>query len=168
MKSEIYMTHVNINSTESGKKVMFGTLAVPGAVIGAELLLSGGIISTSFWGGKAAISAGAQAIMNRGNVDLFDVGVDAVMTPGASALFGGAVDIYAGKNSRVNWVGNGKSFGEFGIDVGTGYLSGTLSSKTFNSVTPYLQNGMERALFNTVTTIPSAFVGGGANKVIKR
>lgn len=168
MQSEIFMTRFNINWSDASTKVLLGTLAVPAAVIGGEFLLSGGIISTSFWGGKAAISAGTQAIMNKGNVDLFDVCMDAIMTPGASALFGGLVDVNVGRSINVNWVGNGKTLGQFGLDVGTGYLSGTLNSKAFNSVSPYLQNGTERAIFNTVTSTPSSVLGGGVNYVIKK
>jgi len=168
MQSEIFMTRFNINRSDASTKVLLGTLAVPAAVIGGEFLLSGGIISTSFWGGKAAISAGTQAIMNKGNVDLFDVGMDAIMTPGASALFGGAVDVNIGRRINVNWVGNGKTLVQFGLDVGTGYLSRTFGSKAFNSLNPYLQNGTERAIFNTVISTPSSVFGGGINQVIKK
>ncbi len=168
MQSEIFMTRFNINRSDASKKVLLGTFAVPTAVIGGQFLLSGGIISTSFWGGKAAISAGTQAIMNKGNVDLFDVGMDAIMTLGASQLFGGAVDVNVGRSININWVGNGKTLRQFGLDVGTGYMSGTLSSKAFNSLSPYLQNGTERAIFNTVTSTPSSVLGIGVNQAIKK
>ncbi len=168
MQSEIFMTSFNINRSEASSKALIGTFAVPAAVLGGELLLSGGIISTSFWGGKAAISAGSQAIMNKGNVDVFDVGMDALMTPGASALFGGAVDINVGKDININWLGNGKTLSQFGVDVSTSYLSGKMSSKAYNSISPYLQNGTENAIFNTVISVPSSVLGTGANKVIKK
>ena len=106
--------------------------------------------------------------MNKGNVDVFDVGIDAIMTPGASALFGGAVDINIGKDININWLGNDKTLGQFGLDVVTGYLSGKMSSKVSNSLSPYLQNGTESAIFNTVVSTPSSVLGGGVNQTIKK
>jgi len=169
MQSEIFMTRFNINRSDASTKVLLGTLAVPAVVIGGEFLLSGSIISTSFWGGKAAISAGTQAIMNKGDVDVFDVAADAFLTPGASALIGGAVDYNPfRKNNTFNDVGVNKTIGQFGLDVGTGYLSGTLGSKASNGLSPYLQNGTERAIFNTVISTPTSVLGGGVNQAIKK
>ena len=167
MQSQIFLERFNITKEQAQKSVLIGTFSVPASVVIGEYLLSGGIISTSFWAGKAAISAGTQAILNKGNVDLLDVGMDAFMTYGASALFGGMVDVNVGRNINLNWVGNGKTLGQFGLDVGTGYLFGTLNSKAFNGVSPYLQNDTERAILNTVTSTPSSVLGGGVNKAIK-
>jgi hypothetical protein len=169
MQSEIFMTRFNINRSDASTKVLLGTLAVPAAVIGGEFLLSDGIISTGFWGGKAAISAGIQAIMNKGDVDVFDVAADAFLTPGVSALIGGAVDYNPfRKNNTFNYIGGNKTLGQFGLDVGTCYLSGTLGSKASNALSPYLQNGTERAIFNTVTSVPSLVLGAGINQTIKK
>lgn len=148
-------------------KVAAYTLAVPLAVIGSAEILAGGIISTEFWAGKAAVSAGTQAITNRGNVDLWDVGVDALCTPGASALFGGPVDIIPGKENPIRIIGINKSLKQTGIDVGTELLFNKAGDKIFNNMKPFLKNKGEKILFNTVIGLPMSSVSKGANYIIR-
>ncbi len=123
---------------------------------------------TEFWLGKAVISAGTQAIMNKGKVDAFDVLTDATLTVGASSLFGGAIDVHPwDKAHPIKIFGMNKSMSEFGIDFSTGYISGKIGDKAFNSLTPHLQNKVEENLLNTVISIPSSVFGKGIEKVVK-
>lgn len=162
MKSEIFMTRMSTNTADWGTDVMLGTLSVPAAVLG------GATFSTSFWAGKALISAGTQAIMNKGDIDVFDVGMDAFLSPGAGAILGGAVDWTPFGTQNFNYVGGNKSVGEFGTDATTGYAFGKLNDMKYSNINKYLKNSFEQGLFNTVTSTSFSILGGGTNKVLKK
>ena len=133
-------------------------------VIGGDKLLAGGIISTEFWAAKAAISAGTQAIMNNGDVDLADVAIGAVTTPGAGALLGGLVDYYGGSDLRI--AGANKSLSQTVTDIGTGALGNKLGANGFNSTKSFLNNGFERGMMNATISVPTSVLGSGLNKAI--
>lgn len=123
---------------------------------------------TEFWLGKAAISAGTQAVMNKWRVDVFDVMADATLTVGASSLLAGAIDVYPWDNVQpIKIFGMNKSMSEFGIDFSTGYISGEIGEKALNSLKPHLQNKGERNLLNTVISIPSSVFSKGIEKAVK-
>jgi len=170
--------HARTISNPGAKAVYEGQAAFlnsPATKIGVTLMLapfalSGGIISksTEFMLYKAAISAGTQAAMNKGNIDVFDVGADALLAPGASRLFGSAIDIRPFSKDKFNWIGGHKSLGEFGLNAGTKYISGKIGSSAYNQVSPLLQNSTERAIFYNVISIPTSVFGKGLNKAINQ
>ncbi|MBN2757120.1 MAG: hypothetical protein JXR51_08090 [Bacteroidales bacterium] len=149
-------------------KVAAYTIGVPLSIIGSAEILAGGIISTEFWAGKAAVSAGTQAITNKGDVDLWDVGVDAICTSGASALFGGPIDINLFDENPIKITGINKSLRETSIDIGTEMLFNKAGDKVFNSVSPYLKNKGEERLFKTVIGLPMNSISKGTNYVLKK
>jgi RHS repeat-associated protein len=154
---------INNNAT----KVTAATVGLPLAVVGSAELLAAGIIETEFWAGKAVISTLTQAITNKGNVDVWDVGVDAFMTPGASALFGGLVDITPTRKNPIRIVGMNKSIKETGIDISTELFFNKQGNKAFNSVSPYLKNLGEKRLLNTVIGLPMNSLSKSANYILK-
>ncbi len=123
---------------------------------------------TEFGLGKAAISAGTHAVMNKWRVDVFDVMADAALIVGASSLLAGAIDVYLWDNVQpIKIFGMNKSMSEFGIDFSTGYISGKIGEKALNSLKPHLQNKGEKNLLNTVISIPSSVFGKGIEKAVK-
>ena len=143
---------------------LMGSIVV--GVVGGEYLLAEGILSTEFWAGKAAISAGSQAIMNNGDVDMADVAISSVTTPGAGALLGGLVDYYGGSDIRI--AGTNKSLSQTVTDIGTGALGSKLGAKGFNSTKPFLINGFERGMMNATISVPTSVLGSGLNKAISK
>lgn len=161
---EVFDKAYHYGTTEMGKETLKGMGIVVGNVIGADYLLAGGIIATEFWAGKATISAGTQAIFNKGDIDVFDVAISTVTTPGAGALFGGLVDVKS--TSGIQVTGINKSGAQTVIDIGSGAVGGKLGHKGYNSVKPYLINGTEKGLMNTTVSIPASVMGSGINKSI--
>jgi len=143
---------------------LMGSIVV--GVVAGEYLLADGILSTEFWAGKAVISAGTQAIMNNGDVDMADVAIGAVTTSGAGALFGGLVDYYGGSDLRI--AGANKSLSQTVTDIGTGALGSKLGSNGFNSTKSFLNNGFERGMMNATFSAPTSILGSGLNKAISK
>jgi RHS repeat-associated protein len=158
---EVYMKAFSFGRSEMSKKVLALTFGIVGGIIGGEYLLAGGIISTNFWAGKAAISAGSQAIFNDGNVDWADVGISAVSTPGAAAFFGGWVD---GNSKGISLIGYNKEMSNVLIDISTSAIGNKIGEKGFNSVQPFLKNGFEKGIMNATTTFPTSVLSTGLNK----
>ena len=116
--------------------------------------------------GKASISAGTQAAMNKGDVDMADVVIGAVTTPGAGALFGGLVDYNGYSDLRI--VGENKSLSQAFFDITTGALGNKLGSKGYSSIKPYLRTGFERGLLNTTATLPASTMSAGINMAVSK
>jgi hypothetical protein len=113
------------------------------------------IFSTKFWGGKAVLSAGSQALLNQGEVNLIAVGSDAFLIPGFGDFTGSAFEY---KFNVTNPIGgfssrsifNKKPLDQFGAEFGTSLLFNTKIKVIDNNL---LQNGLERTMLYTPSTI---------------
>jgi len=168
--------HARTISNPGAKSVYEGQAAFmnsPATKIGVALMaapfaFSGGLLASSeFMFGKAVISAGTQAILNKGNIDILDVGLDATLAPGAGLYLGGVADVTPFGESKFSWIGGNKSLGQAGLDIATGSLSGKIGNCSYSKISPFLKNTTEKTLMNTVISFPSSVIGGGFNTVIK-
>jgi hypothetical protein len=150
------------NNMSNDALALMGSVVV--GVLGGEYLLAEGILSTEFWAGKALISAGTQAIMNNGNVDMADVVISTVTTPGAGALLGGLVDV---RFSGIQVTGYNKPLSQTVTDIGTGALGGKLGAKGYNSTKSFLEKGFQRGVMNATMNVPTSVLGVSLNKAIK-
>lgn len=94
--------------------------------------------------------------------------MDAVFTPGFSAAIGSPVDVYVGKEINVNWIGNGKSWRDVGIDFSTSCTFDKIGDISYKSLSPFLKSNFEKSLYNSITTMPSKIAGVGMNVGIKK
>jgi hypothetical protein len=142
---------------------LMGSVVV--GVLGGEYLLAEGILSTEFWAGKALISACTQAVFN-GDVDMADVVISSVTTPGSGALLGGLVDVKVSSGIRV--AGINKNTTQTVIDIGTGALGGKLGAKGYNSTKSFLEKGFQRGVMNSTMSVPTSVLGSSLNKAISK
>ncbi|WP_299434357.1 hypothetical protein [uncultured Maribacter sp.] len=156
-------------------KVIIGTLAVPGVIIGsAEFAAAGGVnwlvqksgslISTKFWGGKAIISGGTQAIINNGNVDVADVGLDAILTPGVAPFARTVFDVRPKtKQYAILGVNSEKSLMSATIETGAGYIGYALGARITPSI-GYIESNTMQNMARLMITKNYSLVGRGVNK----
>ena len=103
-------------------------MAVPMIAVSGPVLFSQQSIGLSL--GKTFISVGGQAIVNNGKFNAFGSFTDGFMLPGASALFGNAVE-YNFSLTNLEYVGSNniltgdKSLTQFGTEAGSSLFFGT-------------------------------------------
>ena len=93
-----------------------------------------------------------------------DVAISKFTAPGAGALFGDLVD---GNSNGIFMTGYNKSLSNTIIDIGSGALGNKIGANGYNSIKPYLKNGFEKGLFNSVVNLPASVLGVGLNKSTK-
>jgi hypothetical protein len=113
------------------------------------------IFSTKFWGGKAVLSAGSQALLKKGEINIFAVAGDAVMFWGYGDFTGSAFEAninilnpQGGVSTRS--IFGSKSFSQFGTEFGTSLL--------FNSKIKLIDDSiLKSSLERTMISLPNTF-----------
>ena len=110
--------------------------------------------------GAIGIGSGSLITDRYGDVDLADIVISSVTTPGA----GGLVDVKYSFGVRIT--GLNKNTSQTIIDVGTGALGNLSAAKAYNSVAPFYKNGFERGMIYTIINVPTSVLGAGTYKAI--
>ncbi len=150
-----------IAADESYKKMSMGAVAI----IASPFLLETGIVSATqgfLW--KSGLDGVGQLIVNKGDaskIDVFDMALAGVSTPGASAVFGGAIDIKL--NGEFSAVGFGKTWQNAVTDGVVKYAFGgkglggvpgnTLKKLTFSTPLTTLENNIWLRCMNVPISI---------------
>ena len=150
-----------------------------GAVVGMlaiPVALEAGIFSsTEYFLWKAGLDGAGQLVVNGGDwhqIDVWDMTLSGLSTPGASALFGGGVDIRL--NGEVSIVGLDKSWQTATID---GVFKYAFGSKGVNSVprtmikkltfsTPL--SNLEKLVVERALSVPINMSGKAIRKAVKK
>jgi RHS repeat-associated protein len=169
------------NRVDDLGKIAVGNLTIPLVIIaGAEaapLLTNPWVISaievnTEYWGIKAGISAGSQALLNDGKVNLIGVFTDAILGFGSSSVIQSGLNIeydFLNDKTEIKYLSNGISSRQFLLGSSVGILFGskseglnklmntTNSNKVFNSF-----------LSNTLYSLPSNGINAAYEKSQKK
>ena len=110
------------SATSKAAKII---MVAAGTAVAAPYVFSSPVLSAAFW--RGATDAGTQFIFNKGEVDLFDASLSAIIPAGGSKLlqglkFGGQTTIdFTNTEQDFNNIFDGsKSFSDFAVDSFTG------------------------------------------------
>lgn len=122
-------------------------------------------IDTKAWGSKAAVSIGSQAIANEGDVDWFDVVVDALTTPTTSAMLGGLVDFRYSKEKGIKFssIGYEKELTEIGLDIAASGIANKLGSIGAKGMLPHCETMAQKQFYDLIIPL-SVSTGVGMTK----
>ena len=117
---------------------------------------------------KMVLSFGIQSFFNGiENVDYFDVAADGFTGPGLNGILNGAGDIKPFSNStKFRLLGRNKSFSQFGIDAAVSLVGGGVSHATWEPLTPFLNNYLEKSIFYISTQSWISSTTQGANSIL--
>lgn len=149
-----------IEQSVSRDPVMKGISVGVAAYLSAPYLISkGGVEAVA---GKAFISFTAQAVVNKGKVNLPSVGSDAIFVPGFSdalgSAFEGKIDLFnLDRGIETSSIFNGKPIKEFGTEASISFLF-SAKNQMLNKVVN--QSNMKSFLLQT----PNAFANYSLQK----
>jgi RHS repeat-associated protein len=169
------------NRVDDLGKIAVGNLTIPLVIIaGAEVapllanpwVASAIEVNTEYWGIKAGISAGSQALLNDGKVNLIGVFTDATLGFGSSSVIQSSLNFeydFLKDKTEIKYLGNGISSRQFLLGSSVGILFGSKSEGLNNLLnTTNSKKGFNSFLSNTLYSLPSNGINAAYEKSQKK